>query len=328
MADRTSSGRPASSYAGGKIPEGRPAYQPSADRVADSQGGLGIGSGVQRFIGEAARGNVTRDSSGRVSFGIGSDDPNAFNPSGPAAVPGVTMSFPMQFGGTYGSQRMGSSPDRFEAFPYGRVTITQDEAELMYDALSPYYQDWLDALAKTPGIGAPASTGRAFWGRLVERSVGLQEDGIFMSPQQMASQIAMQRGIGIDLGDPASYSGYSGGGSGYYGGGGGFGGSSTQRTVDITTPAGARALLTRAMQGLLGRDPNEDEIATFTKSLNESQQANPQIVTASGDTVTRTGGFEADVFATEFVQNQDEFQEVQATQYYRGLISALTGGGI
>ena len=82
------------------------------------------------------------------------------------------------------------------------------------------------------------------------------------------------------------------------------------------------------MQGLLGRDPNEDEIATFTKSLNESQQANPQIVTASGDTVTRTGGFEADVFAAEFVQNQDEFQEVQATQYYRGLISALTGGGI
>jgi hypothetical protein len=223
---------------------------------------------------------------------------------------------------------MGFNPDRFEAFPYGSITITQDEAELMYDALSPAYQDWLDSLAKTPGIGAPTSTGRAMWGRFVERSLMLQEDGIRMSPQQMAAQVAMQRGIGMDLGDPASYSGYTRSSGGGFRGGGGFGGSSTQRTIDITTPTGARALLSQAMQGLLGRDPSADEIATFTKALNESQQANPQVVTASGDTVTRTGGFEADVFAADFVRNQDEFQEVQATQFYRGLIDALTGGGV
>jgi hypothetical protein len=99
-------------------------------------------------------------------------------------------------------------------------------------------------------------------------------------------------------------------------------------TIDITTPTGARALLTQAMQNLLGRDPSVDEIATFTTALNESQQANPQVVTAMGDTVTRSGGFEADVFAADFVQNQDEFQEVKATQFYRGLIDALGGGGI
>jgi hypothetical protein len=120
-------------------------------------------------------------------------------------------------------------------------------------------------------------------------------------------------------------------GSGSYGRGGfggGGGGSSTQMTIDITTPTGARALLTQAMQGILGRDPSDEEIAKFTTVLNESQQVNPQVVSAVGDTVTRTGGFEADVFAMDFVKDQEEYSQVQGTGYYRALIDALTGGGI
>lgn len=205
---------------------------------------------------------------------------------------------------------------------YGTVTyeynvydkVPRSTAETLFRFLPPSQQAVFAAAAESVGRNA-----EPLYRDYVAMSGYLTTKGMNMSPYEILMQHIAEGSIATD--PDSSTSGY-----GSYGGGGG--GYSTTKTIDITTPTGARALLTQAMQGALGRDPSEDEIATFTKSLNESQQANPQIVTASGDTVTRTGGFEADVFAAEFVQNQDEFQEVQATQYYRGLIDALTGGGI
>ena len=310
------SSRPAWTYAGGGQPPSD--YRgPEVSNRPPSQGSgrqLDIASGVRTVIGGA--------SGGRPPFG--SDKEWSPPTGGPSSVPGVTMSAMPQFSGTYGSQRMGSSTDRFEAFPYGRVTISKEEAELMYDRLSPAYQDWLNQLAKTPGIGAPTSTGRAMWGRFVEQSVFLQEQGLFMSPQQMAQQIAMQRGIGMDLGDPASYGLTSGGSRGY--GGGYGGGSSTQQTIDLTSPQQARGLLMQTIQGVLGRNPTDVEYDDFVKILNETQTANPQVVSAAGGTVTRSGGVDAGLVALDYAQSRDDYENRQVSGYYDMFMNALAGG--
>ena len=338
--------RPASSYAGGKAPPGRPTTPTSRP---GSNPAVRLPGFAQRWTGSAPSSAGTRP-----SFGSGSGDPNSFNPGSPSRptsnwqnyrilegappppgqkdsrkpVPGVTLPKDSSLSGTFGSQRMGFSPERFEAFPYGSISVTREQAESLYDNLSPAYQAWLTSVAQSPGMGTGASTGRSFWARLVSQSIDLQEQGLFMSPQQMASQIATSRGIGLDLGDPASYGG-SGSRGGYGRGGfGGGGGGGTSRSIDLSSPTQARSIIMQTMQGVLGRDPSADEIAQFTKSLNEAQQASPTVVTAEGDTVTRSGGIEADVFAMDFVRNQEEFQEVQGTQFYRALMGALGGGGI
>lgn len=239
-------------------------------------------------------------------------------------VPGVTLPRFGEIGGTFGSQRMGRNPDLLEAFPYGSITVTQEQAENLYDRLTPAYQNWLTGLAQAPGIGTGASTGRSLWARLVSRSIDLQNDDLFMSPQQMAEQIAASRGIGLDLGDPASYGGSSGGGGsrGYGGGGGGGGGSSS---IDLSSPTQARSIITQVMQSLLGRDPNASEISDFTKALNEAQRANPVTVDGDGSTVTRSGGIEADVFAMDYVEGKEGFEDRQANQYYKLFMNILSG---
>lgn len=240
---------------------------------------------------------------------------------GPSGTVGSTVRVPLNdsWAPADPTRRLGINPDRFESFPEGSRAVDTPRAIDAWLSLSPGYRQWIDGLAKHPNIGTKQSNGRMLWERASR--LASEEGG---SPQQALLRLASS--VAVDYGSPLEWVNRSGGGS--WSGGGGGGGSSTQMSIDITTPTGARALLTQAMQSALGRDPTAEEISTFTTALNESQQASPTVVTASGDTVTRTGGFEADVFAADFVRNQEEFQEVQATQYYRGLIDALTGGGI
>ena len=268
----------------------------------------------------AARTRERAVSSGRVS-----SSPSA----SPRARQGAVVSRVPMPSGTYGSQRMGWNPDAFERFPYGSRVVSAKRGTALWNSLSPAYMEYVTQIAKHPTVGTKASTGRMLWERMNDLSADRQSAGENISPQMLIDQLAASLGISDDLGVAQEQFGGPGGGGGYGRGGfGGGGGSSTQQTIDITTPTGARALLTQAMQGLLGRDPSDDEIATFTTALNESQRANPQVVTAMGDTVTRSGGFEADVFAMDFAKNQEEFQEVQGTQFYRALMDALGGGGI
>lgn len=119
------------------------------------------------------------------------------------------------------------------------------------------------------------------------------------------------------------------GGSGYYGGGyGGYGGggSSTQQTIDLSSPTQARGLLMQTMQGVLGRDPSDREVDQFVKILNESQTANPQVVSAVGDTVTRSGGVDPGALALDYAQSRDDYEDVQANQYYNMFLDVLAGG--
>lgn len=245
---------------------------------------------------------------------------NAARATAPGRIPTVRVPLNNSWGLADPTYRMGYNPDAFERFPEGSRAVPVSRAVDAWLNLSPGYRAWIDGLATHPNIGTSRSSGRMLW----ERAASLAGEEGGTSPQQVLLRLAQS--VAVDYGTPLDW--VSRGGSGSYGRGGGGGGSSTQMTIDITTPTGARALLTQAMQGILGRDPNDDEISKFTTALNESQKANPQVVSAMGDTVTRTGGFEADVFAQDFVQNQEEFQEVRGTQFYRGLIDALRGGGI
>jgi hypothetical protein len=337
--------RPASSYAN----PNRPRTTTPARPTTGSRNAPALPDFAQRWTGSTPSSPGARPSFG--SQGSGPNDPNRFNPGGPSritssnwnnyrilegpapqpgmpdrrsVVPGVTLPRYGQAGGTFGSQRMGRNPDALEAFPYGSITVTQEQAENLYDRLTPAYQNWLTSLAQTPGIGTGASTGRSLWARLVSRSIDLQNDGLNMSPQQMAAQIAASRGIGLDLGDPASYGGASGpGGYRRFGGGGGGGGGSS--SIDLSSPTQARSIITQVMQNLLGRDPDASEISDFTKALNEAQRANPVTVEGDGSTVTRSGGIEADVFAMDYVKGKEGFEDRQANQYYKLFMNILSG---
>ena len=82
----------------------------------------------------------------------------------------------------------------------------------------------------------------------------------------------------------------------------------------------------QTMQGVLGRDPNGKEYENFLKILNEAQSGSPQIATASGSTVTRSGGVDAGVVALDYAQSRDDYEDVQNKQYYDMFLNVLAGG--
>lgn len=143
-----------------------------------------------------------------------------------------------------------------------------------------------------------------------------------ISPYQLLSDVASGRVTTLPTDGSSGGSGSYGGG----GGGGGGGGFSTQQTIDLTSPTQARGLLMQTIQGALGRNPNDNEYSEFLKILNESQTANPQVVTASGSTVTRSGGVDPSMLALDYAQSQDDYKDRQANQYYDVFLNALARG--
>lgn len=249
-------------------------------------------------------------------------------PTGYRLPEGVPFSMVPQVSGIYGSQRLGDNPDALERFPYGFQYSSATAGTAKWTELSPAYRNYIDSLAKHPNIGSKTSTGRMLWERMNSLSAESTSRGENISPQMLIAQLAAQVGIGSELGSATDVldqilGGSSGGGGGYYGGGGGY---STQRTIDITSPTQARGLLMQTIQGALGRNPTEDEYSQFLTILNESQTANPQVVSAVGDTVTRSGGVDAGVLALDYAQSRDDYEDVQANQYYNMFLDVLAGG--
>lgn len=98
-----------------------------------------------------------------------------------------------------------------------------------------------------------------------------------------------------------SYGG-SGGGGGYGGGGGGGGGS-----VSLTNPTTARGLLMQTMQGVLGRNPSEQEYKQFIKALTQAEMGAPRTVDFEGDLAVQSGGVDPGMVAMEYVEGLEEF---------------------
>ena len=250
-------------------------------------------------------------------------------PTGYRPPEGVPFSRVPQVSGVFGSQRLGFNPDALERFPYGYQYSSATAGTAKWTELSPAYRDYIDSLAKHPNIGSKTSTGRMLWERLNSLAAESTARGENVSPQILVAQLAAQVGIGSELGSATDVldqilGGSSGGGS--YGGGGYGGGSSTQMTIDLTSPQQARGLLMQTIQGVLGRNPTDDEYSQFVSVLNEAQTANPQVVSAAGDTVTRSGGVDAGLVALDYAQSRDDYEDRQANQYYNMFLDVLAGG--
>ena len=219
------------------------------------------------------------------------------------------------------TRRMGWNPDAFERFPEGSQSFKATDATDAWLNLAPGYRDWITSLAQHPNVGG--RTGRPLWERAVGIAAVANARGDGTSPQQVLLGLASS--LGIDYGQLGSFN--SGSRGGFRGGYGGGGGSSTQQTIDLSSPSQARGLLMQTMFNVLGRDPNEEEYADFIARLNEAEQANPTVVSASGDTVTRSGGMDASVFAMDYAKSQEGFEDRQTNSYYKMFMNILSGGG-
>lgn len=101
--------------------------------------------------------------------------------------------------------------------------------------------------------------------------------------------------------DTSSPGGYSSGGGGGYGGGGGGG------SVSLTNPTSARGLLMQTMQGVLGRNPSEQEYKQFIKALTQAEMGAPRTVDFEGDLAVQSGGVDPGMVAMEYVEGLEEF---------------------
>lgn len=104
----------------------------------------------------------------------------------------------------------------------------------------------------------------------------------------------------------------------------------TTRSVTISTPEQARAVLEQSLGSLLGRRPSEAELDSFQANLNAAQRAQPTVTTThqvGGDsTVSTTGGVDAYAYAGQWAERQlgeqiDDYQV--AAMYVPGFLDAI-----
>lgn len=115
----------------------------------------------------------------------------------------------------------------------------------------------------------------------------------------------------------ASGGGYSGGGYG----GGGYGGGGGQ--VSLTDPTSARGLLMQTMQGVLGRNPTEQEYSQFVKALGQAEMGAPRTVGFEGDLAVQSGGVDPGMVAMEYVQGLDEFESAEGQRAFGAFMQVL-----
>jgi hypothetical protein len=201
----------------------------------------------------------------------------------------------------YKIQNAGDLREAYWGDPESRAVI-QAAARVYYRDYSNYNDQWAEKFWQEDIMGAALNPGSP-------------------PPWQMLQSIFAGE-TKASGGDTPGGASYSSGGSGGYGGGGG----ATSQRIDLASPTQAQALLTQFMQSAVGRDPKANEVSKFLELLQDYQRNNPTVVSATGDTVTQSGGIDAGVVAQEFVETLPDYTEAQADRYYRSFMSALLGG--
>jgi hypothetical protein len=108
------------------------------------------------------------------------------------------------------------------------------------------------------------------------------------------------------------------------GGGGGGGAAAPTKTINLTDPGTAETLVDQALQGYLGRRASDKEITEFRKALTRAERGAPSEVNVSGDTATRSGGFNPATFAQQYAEGVEGAAEYQtATTFLDSFIGAL-----
>lgn len=102
------------------------------------------------------------------------------------------------------------------------------------------------------------------------------------------------------------------------GGGGGGGGGGTSVVVNLTNPSDAQAVLTDAYTAILGRAPSNEEKATFLKTLNNAERANPIVATPT----SRSGGLNPQQAAKEVAMGDKSASEFTAASTFTDWLMA------
>lgn len=105
------------------------------------------------------------------------------------------------------------------------------------------------------------------------------------------------------------------------GSGGGSGGGSAS-VVNLTNQFDAEVLVNNALNQYLGRDATEQEVDEFYKKLNRQERNNPRVATPGGS----GGGFNSQLFAEEFAQQDSEYADVTADVTLKNLMSDAIRG--
>lgn len=107
------------------------------------------------------------------------------------------------------------------------------------------------------------------------------------------------------------------------------------RSIDLTDPTTARALIQQAGLTAVGRELSDAEVRTLTRALNDKQRANPNLTTqttkqdADGKVTSQTsessGGIDPQAFLSAHFDADPEAAENQAATYYFPLLMQALG---
>jgi hypothetical protein len=115
------------------------------------------------------------------------------------------------------------------------------------------------------------------------------------------------------------------------------GGMQTQkkRTIQLTDPVSAKAMIRQAFKTAIGRDPTDAEIRTLAGSLTAAEKAHPQVQSMTGSvdaagnptgttTETDSGGIDPSAFLQQQVEANPAAKEFQAAStYFPALMQSL-----
>ncbi len=277
-------------YFGG-TPTSSSGYDSSSKRKPPPRG-AGPGVNVQ-----APAGNTTA-SSGRTDSGSGSTPTTTTGGSPQRSVAYPNFGYYVSSGDSYGA-RNPADP----SLGAWNVGLTKDDALAMWDSgdFSPELIAYLDAVAIAQH---PMKKGKTLWKEAVDAAYAVNNRGDFRTAWSLLSSKYLDAAPGspVPAGDPGSP---PGGGPGSSGGGGGYGGGGG--SVALTNPSSARGLLMQTMQGVLGRNPTDQEYRQFIKALGQAEMGAPRTVDIEGDLAVQSGGIDPGMVAMEYVEGLEEF---------------------
>jgi hypothetical protein len=207
---------------------------------------------------------------------------------GPFAPTAATEDPPLYMGsrarGEVEPRGLGTMPATTRSLGQADDVRTQSQAlDQFYKWIgTPKMDQWGDHLVNVGLIEEKDSRDYAtlskFWQAAVEESVNAYraDKGKKIDPWKMAEFMG-------SLGAGAS------GGSGGSGSGGRAGTyTSTQKSVDLTDPTTARAMVNDVLTAQLGRRATDEEVAAFTSVLSQAERANP-VLSSTTTTQDETG---------------------------------------
>jgi hypothetical protein len=103
-------------------------------------------------------------------------------------------------------------------------------------------------------------------------------------------------------------------------GAGGAGGTRVSKSVRLSDPTTAEALVTAVMQDQVGRGPNKAELKRYTQALQRAQAAAPTTTVTTGGSATTTsqttGGINEQQFLINEIAGTDEARAQKVKSYY------------